>query len=666
MDTVEVECQSSTQLDSEKREPRVGMEFDTDDQAYEFYNEYGRRKGFCVRKGPFHKTRDDLVKDRRYLCSKEGYRQPDRRREEVKNPRPETRTGCLASMTVALQSSGKYRVIKFEPAHNHEVASVSPKKSLLLRSQKKLTKARPTLAGVIHERRLAPKPTYEFLSRQACVPQNLGHLHVDLQNYLFLKRQKTMEMGITGAIIEYFKKMQLENPSSFYSMQMDANEQITNIFWADARSIADYWHFGDVVCFDTTYKTNVCGRAFASLIGVNHHNQIIVFGAALLYEDTVNSFIWLFDNFIKAMSGKKPTTFLTEESAPISKAIATFLPDTHHCFCLSHIFQNAIKHLSHILNGSSICKSDFHRCLYEYEDEEEFLKAWESLLEKHGLKDNKWLEDLFNEREKWALVYRRHMFCANMTSMQQRESFDTLLQRYLTSELDPIRFFERIERLIEHCRYNELLEDFKMLNTSPVLFAALPVLEQASRLYTPSLCQMFQEECKLAITLKVFQLECDGSMSKYKVTDRHARDHVVKIETSDNSFQCSCCKFEFTGIQCSHVLKMLIHLNMDFLDARYILKRWTKDAKKGELNDDHRSLVQGNHQAAREMRYTDLCRNMVKLAMRAAETEESFSHLTRANLKLMKEVEGILKNVSQKHGQGTDSYLSIITCSHPC
>ncbi|KAG9443278.1 hypothetical protein H6P81_014618 [Aristolochia fimbriata] len=647
MDIVQVECQSSMQSNRDKSEPRVGMEFHTDDQAYEFYSEYAKRIGFWVRKGTLHKTRDDLVKDRRYLCSKEGYRQHDRRRDEVRNPRPETRTGCLAGMTVALHSDGKYRVTKFEPAHNHEVGGVMPQKSRRLSSQKKLTKARPIQTGVVLERRLAPKPTYEFLSMQACVQQNYGHLHVDFQNYLFHKRQKTIENGNTGAIIEYFRKMQLENSGYFCRMQLDANEQITNIFWADAQSIADYQQFGDVVCFDTTYKTIICGRAFASLLGVNHHNQTIVFGAALIYDDTASSFIWLFDNFIKAMCGKKPTTILTDESASIAKAIATFLPETYHRFCLRHIIQNAMKHLSHISYNPLIFKSDFRRCLYEYKDEEELSEAWVSLLDKHGLKGNTWLEDLFNKREKWALFYRKHIFCANMTCMQQGENIDALLQRYLTSELDPILFFERFERLVEHCRYNELMEDFKMLGTTPALFAALPVLEQVSTLYTPNLFQIFQEECKLAITLKVFQLECDKSMSKYKVTDRHNHDHVVKIETSDNTFQCSCCKFQFAGILCSHVLKMLIHLNMDFLDARYILKRWTRDAKKQESKDDHECLRQGNTLSAKEMRYTDLCRNMVKLAMRAAETEESFSHLTRANLKLMKEVEDILKNVSQ-------------------
>jgi hypothetical protein len=39
-------------------------------------------------------------------------------------------------------------------------------------------------------------------------------------------------------------------------LQRDYEEQISNIFWADAKMIMDYAQFGDVVSFDTTFGTN--------------------------------------------------------------------------------------------------------------------------------------------------------------------------------------------------------------------------------------------------------------------------------------------------------------------------------------------------------------------------------------------------------------------------
>ncbi|KAM1680395.1 hypothetical protein ACFX2K_038075 [Malus domestica] len=54
-------------------------------------------------------------------------------------------------------------------------------------------------------------------------------------------------------------------------------------------------------------------------------------------------------------------------------------------------------------------------------DEEEWLYAWNDMIEKYDLKGNKWLKDLFAVKEKWALVYGRHTFTADMMSTQRSE-----------------------------------------------------------------------------------------------------------------------------------------------------------------------------------------------------------------------------------------------------
>jgi zinc finger SWIM domain-containing protein 3 len=96
---------------------------------------------------------------------------------------------------------------------------------------------------------------------------------------------------------------------------MDDEQQITNIFWADAQMINDYGYFGDVITFDTTYKTNKDYRPLGVFVGLNNFRQTIVFGATLLYDETIPSFQWLFETFLKAMGGEKPKTILTDQDA---------------------------------------------------------------------------------------------------------------------------------------------------------------------------------------------------------------------------------------------------------------------------------------------------------------------------------------------------------------
>ncbi|CAN0925412.1 Protein FAR1-RELATED SEQUENCE 7, partial [Linum grandiflorum] len=58
---------------------------------------------------------------------------------------------------------------------------------------------------------------------------------------------------------------------------------IESLFWADGRMQMDYHYFGDSISFDTTYRTNDMFRPLGLFCGFNHHRNLIVLGAALLY-----------------------------------------------------------------------------------------------------------------------------------------------------------------------------------------------------------------------------------------------------------------------------------------------------------------------------------------------------------------------------------------------
>jgi hypothetical protein len=57
-------------------------------------------------------------------------------------------------------------------------------------------------------------------------------------------------------LLKYFQEQINKNPAFHFAVQLDNEEKITNIFWVDARMIADYVYFGDMMTFDTTFGTN--------------------------------------------------------------------------------------------------------------------------------------------------------------------------------------------------------------------------------------------------------------------------------------------------------------------------------------------------------------------------------------------------------------------------
>ncbi|XP_028068490.1 protein FAR1-RELATED SEQUENCE 5-like [Camellia sinensis] len=212
-----------------------GMTFDSEQSVYDFYNTYGERMGFSIRRDYCRKNKftNQLI-CRLLVCNKGGFWKVDKRDPLAKNPRAETRTGCEARLYVKLDDcTEKFIVTDFKEKHNHDL--VSPECAHMLPSQRKIS-----------------------------------------------------------------------------TTQLDNEEQITNMFWADAQMIMDYAQFGDVVTFDTTYKLNKEHRPFASFVGFNHHRETVIFGAALLYDETAKSFVWLFQNFLEAMSRKAPKTLFTD------------------------------------------------------------------------------------------------------------------------------------------------------------------------------------------------------------------------------------------------------------------------------------------------------------------------------------------------------------------
>lgn len=143
-----------------------------------------------------------------------------------------------------------------------------------------------------------------------------------------------MVLGDAGGILEYLEKMLANDLGSIYKIQLDRDNKIANIFWADLKMVVDYQAFGDVVCFDTMYGTNKYHHPFAPFIGVNNHRQIVMFSVALMYNETIPSFEFVFQAFISVMSGKAPTTILMDQDKVMAHAISTILPNTYHRICI--------------------------------------------------------------------------------------------------------------------------------------------------------------------------------------------------------------------------------------------------------------------------------------------------------------------------------------------
>ena len=236
--------------------PHLGMKFEYEVAAYEFYNDYSKRIGFGVRREYGNKSRiDGVLTSRRFTCFKEGTRVVDKRRQSTAESRAETRTWCTARMVISLDRKiGKYQVVDFDAQHNHLL--LPPEYFHMIRSHRHISEAQASQIVLGDESGLRPRGLHQYISKQAGGIETVGFTSQDLKNLLKTKRKQSLKYGEVGALMTYFKQ-ESENHSFFYDFQMDVDELITNIFWADAQMINDYGYFGDIITF---HSFDVCVR----------------------------------------------------------------------------------------------------------------------------------------------------------------------------------------------------------------------------------------------------------------------------------------------------------------------------------------------------------------------------------------------------------------------
>ncbi|KAI9157424.1 hypothetical protein LWI28_022337 [Acer negundo] len=136
------------------------------------------------------------------------------------------------------------------------------------------------------------------------------------------------------------------------------------------------------------------------------------------------------------MSGKAPKTMFIDQDAAMVKALSHVMPNTYHRLCTWHIMKNALKHVHGVFRGPGRVKKVLSKFMNEIEEQNEFLMAWNKILDDYDMHENSWMKSIFVIKEKWAYAYVRHEWSAGMNTTQLSESFNASLNDYLKSDLN--------------------------------------------------------------------------------------------------------------------------------------------------------------------------------------------------------------------------------------
>lgn len=497
---------------------------------------------------------------------------------------------------------------------------------------------------------MGPSGVMSVLIKESGGVNNVGFTKVDCQNYMSSSRQRSLGGG-GQLVFDYLKRMQDKDSDFFCAVQGDDtdtdNSTPGNVFWADANSRMNYTYFGDTVTFDTTYRTNRYRVPFAPFTGWNHHGQPVLFGCALLLNESESSFVWLFQTWLAAMCGRHPVSITTDQDRIIRSAVMQVFPGSRHRFCKWNVFREAQEKLSNVYHSYPTFEAEFLRCINVTETVDDFESCWESLVQKYNLRDNEWLQSMYITRQQWVPVFLRDAFFGEMSTMQGSDNINSYFDGYINASTTIQALVKQYEKAIATRHEKEVKADYETMNTTSLLKTPSPMEKQAAKVYTKVVFMKFQEELVETLANPATVVDDTGLETMYRVAkfgeDHNA--HFVRFNVFDKKASCSCQMFEFTGITCRHILTVFRVTNVLTLPSHYILKRWTRNAKSGIVLDEQALGLPSNSHDSSAARYENLSREAIRYVEDGAESVITYNVAMDSLHEAAKKVAAAKKNV---------------------
>lgn len=609
-------------------EPHGGIEFESHEAAYSFYQEYAKSMGFTtsIKNSRRSKKSKEFI-DAKFSCSRYGVT-PESDSGNSRRPTVK-KTDCKASMHVKRRSDGKWVIYSFIKEHNHELL---PALAYHFRIHRNVKLAEKNNIDILHAVSERTRKMYVEMSRQSGMLQNVGFPKNDIGHQFDRGRHLALDEGDAQVLLEYFKHIKRENSNFFYAIDLNEEQRLRNLFWVDAKNRNDYISFSDVVSFDSSYIKNNDKMPFAPFIGVNHHCQPMLLGCALVADETRSTFVWLMKTWLRAMGGRAPQVIITDQDQALKSAIEEVFPNSRHCFSLWHIFEKIPEILAPVIQRHEKFMAKFNKCIFKSWTEEEFDLRWWKMVGRFELQEYEWVRTLYDERQKWVPTYMRDSFLAGMSTVQRSDWITSFLDKYIHKKITLKEFVKHYRTILQNRYDEEAIADFDTWHKQPALKSPSPWEKQVSTVYTHAIFKKFQVEVLGVVGCHFKKESEDGTTITFRVQDcEKNEDFMVAWDETKSVVSCLCRSFEYKGFLCRHAMIVLQICGLSSIPSHYILKRWTKDSKSRQL------LVEGTERVqSRVQRYNELCRQAIELSEEASLSQESYSIAFRVLVEALK------------------------------
>lgn len=558
-------------------------------------------------------------------------------------------TDCQVKMVVTLKEN-KWVVTSFEMQDNHHLSP--PGEAKYLRSHKHMTEEEKLLIRTLHSVKLPSRKIMAVLAGMRGGISAMPYTKKDVSNYRTSIRKESNQNDMM-MVIDYFRKRQMQDPRFYYAFKVDEEDKVQNIFWSDGNCRRFYGLYGDCISFDTTYKTNMYNLPFAPFVGITGHAHNCLFACAILQNETIETFTWLFEEFLLCMAGKKPLTIITDQDVAMKQAIPAVFHGTKHRNCLFHIKKKAEEKAARCFATKPTLHIEFNDIINRSQTEEEFETLWPAMIQKYKVEKVKYFQHMFEIRKSFVPVYFKKDFFPFIHSTARSEGTNAIFKDNVGSTYSIISFLGEYQRISENIMEKEKEQDSVTRTTKPTMWVGSELELQAARMYNRNIFYRFQAQLKMTQKVHVEEIEKDVRYEVRKSSmlaelDFRERKFLVLVDWANEDISCICARFLKDGILCCHALKVLQHLNVSVLPQKYYIERWrpkqSEDTRDVQNNVPMVLTAENSH-----FRYNILTKMLTDLASDASTYKETYQYLASKTSKMRTKVADIRKQVEAKN-----------------
>ncbi|KAI3762763.1 hypothetical protein L1987_53204 [Smallanthus sonchifolius] len=368
-------------------------------------------------------------------------------------------------------------------------------------------------------------------------------------------------------LIQKLQKRSANLPNFSFEFS-EVNGELRSLFWADGVAKVNYNAFGDVLAFDATYSTNKYNMIFVPFTGVDHHKKCATFGAGLIYSETVESYTWLLNCFLKAHK-KQLTLVLTDQDPSMKQAVSCVFHESLHRLCMWHIMKKLPSKISGNLYDNTNIRASIHKLVWNiYIKPSTFEERWQRLMIEFNLTEHVWLNDMYAMRASWVPAYFREIpLCCLMKTTSRCESSNAQFKVNSSATNTLVQFLLCFDSAIDQQRYNQRVIEHKTNTTIRDFRTGLAIEKHASDVYTQTIFSEVQKEIvKGMMFCFIISVEVMEGMKIFTVAHTDKRSDIVnefkvKLHLEDNAgvsfLKKSGSSFNAMKLHSSCVLSMI-------------------------------------------------------------------------------------------------------------